>query len=233
MNAGLQTSNDYLELWHAYIDFLRRQINFNDESDKLQESIESLRSTIQLAINQLYEYFKHNGDPNLSLEKYWAQCEAKYFKNMENARKIWNEMIIQKNGFNMLAHEWIDFYHFECKFGDEKHQRKVLQRALNEPVLDDKYTICELYNQFEKLNGNIDSYFQAKVKIDTVLLKLKKDEEKLLAQQKQQKTSKKENNNDKKPNKQPQKHEKKQKATSSTDSSLKRKVNYSNSLKDS
>jgi hypothetical protein len=181
MNAGLQASNDYLECWHAYIDFLRRQINFSVDSTEKTESVDSLRNTIQLAINQLYEFFKHDGDPNLTLEKYWAVLEAKYFGHMENARKIWNEMIIHKYGMNTLAQEWIDFYNFECKYGDEKHQRKVLQRALNEPIMDNKYQICELFDNFEKYNGTINSYLQAKIKVERVLLKLKKDEEKELA----------------------------------------------------
>lgn len=57
MNAGLQTSVDYLELWHAYLDFLRRQIDFSNEvkNSGEDEKIESLRETFQFAINQLYQ----------------------------------------------------------------------------------------------------------------------------------------------------------------------------------
>jgi hypothetical protein len=177
MNAGLQTSTDYLEVWHAYLDFLRRQINSSIDSPENSESVEGLRNTIQLAINQMFEFFKNDGDPGLTLEKYWVVLEAKYFKNLENARKIWNEMIIRKYGMNTIAQEWVDFYLFECKYGDEKHQRKVLQRALNEPFMDNKYQICELFEQFEKYNGTIDSYLTAKKKIDKVLVELKKTEE--------------------------------------------------------
>ena len=57
MNAGLQTSADYLELWHAYLSFLRRQIDFSKDNKNSgeEEKIESLRETFQFAINQLYE----------------------------------------------------------------------------------------------------------------------------------------------------------------------------------
>jgi hypothetical protein len=53
MIAGLQTAHDYLELWQAFLDFLRRKINWNSED--LLNSIESLRETFQRAINQLFQ----------------------------------------------------------------------------------------------------------------------------------------------------------------------------------
>lgn len=58
MNAGLQTSQDYLELWQAFLDFLKRKINWNSEN--LADSIESLREIFQRAINQLFQcnYFE-------------------------------------------------------------------------------------------------------------------------------------------------------------------------------
>ena len=113
-----------------------------------------------------HEVFKHEGDPTLSLEKYWAYCEAKYFKNIEQARKIWNEMVIQR-GMNQFCNEWIEFYEFEKEFGDEKHQRKVLLRGLND-CLDSKESICELLLKFEKQNGTIESYTHAKIKCDKI-----------------------------------------------------------------
>lgn len=55
MNAGLQTSVEYLELWHAYLDFLRRSLYNKDKKTATDEEIESLRDTFQRAINQLFE----------------------------------------------------------------------------------------------------------------------------------------------------------------------------------
>ena len=61
MNAGLQTSDDYLQIWHSYLDYLRRSLipyeeNLEQELRSKRESqIEEMRDAFQKAINQLYE----------------------------------------------------------------------------------------------------------------------------------------------------------------------------------
>jgi hypothetical protein len=115
------------------------------------------------------------------LEKYWAYVEAKYFKNIEQARKIWNEMIIQR-GMNQFCSEWIEFYEFEKEFGDEKHQRKVLLRGLNDCV-DSKEHLCELLLKFEKQNGTIESFTLAKLKCDKIFDQISAENAKIAAEE--------------------------------------------------
>jgi hypothetical protein len=56
MNGGLESSNDYLQLWHAYLDFLKRLYVKNKESKPNQaELIEELREYFQKAINQQFD----------------------------------------------------------------------------------------------------------------------------------------------------------------------------------
>ena len=56
MNAGLQTSTDYLDLWHSYLDFLKRNLYSNKEKKIVSDDeVETLRETFQTAINQLFE----------------------------------------------------------------------------------------------------------------------------------------------------------------------------------
>jgi hypothetical protein len=78
---------------------------------------------------------------------------------MEKSRRIFNEMIITKGNVGKFAVEWIEFYDLEKVYGDEKHQRKLLNRALNE-VRDntEKEIIYDLLFKFEKLNGNINQF---------------------------------------------------------------------------
>ncbi len=68
-------------------------------------------------------------------------------------------MIITKGNVGKFAVEWIEFYDLEKMYGDEKHQRKLLNRALNE-VRDnlEKEIIYELIFKFEKLNGNVNQF---------------------------------------------------------------------------
>ena len=61
MNAGFNTSDEYLQMWHSYLDFLRRSlIPFTENLDqdlktKRESQIEEMRDAFQKAINQLYE----------------------------------------------------------------------------------------------------------------------------------------------------------------------------------
>jgi hypothetical protein len=121
------------------------------------------------------------------LEKYWAYVEAKYFKNIEQARKIWNEMIIQR-GMNQFCSEWIEFYEFEKEFGDEKHQRKVLLRGLNDCV-DSNEHLCELLLKFEKQNGTIESFTLAKLKCDKIFDQINAENAKIAAKDEELKKS--------------------------------------------
>jgi hypothetical protein len=93
------------------------------------------------------------------LEKYWANVEAKYFKSMDQCRKIYNEMILSKSDYCKYSSVWLEFYDLEREFGDEKHQCKLLMPALNEvSSINDKEIIYDLLIKFEKLNGNIQQY---------------------------------------------------------------------------
>ncbi len=59
MNAGLETSEDYLQLWHCYLDYLRRRLassNFETQSDEVKEAkMEEMRELFQKAINQIFD----------------------------------------------------------------------------------------------------------------------------------------------------------------------------------
>lgn len=113
---------------------------------------------MSLSLPFFYLVFKHKGDPTFSLEKYWAFIEAKYFKNMEKSRKIYNEMILAKTDAARYAQIWLEFFELEKEFGNEKHQRRLLNRALNEVNMDEKEIIYDLFSKFEKHNGNVQQH---------------------------------------------------------------------------
>jgi hypothetical protein len=79
---------------------------------------------------------------------------------MEKARKIYNEMILDKSDIGKITSSiWIEFYDLERKFGDEKHQRKLLNRALSELTdQNEKEIIFDSLFKFEKLNGNTNQF---------------------------------------------------------------------------
>ncbi|KAK2145987.1 hypothetical protein LSH36_641g00031 [Paralvinella palmiformis] len=115
---------EYLLMWTGYCDYMRRRINWN----------EALSS----------------GDPNCTLLQYWARIEAKFCRNMEKARELWNQIL--QNGFINQAASWLEYFNLERSFGDHKHCRKILQRAVNS-VTDYPETVYEAYVNFEREEG--------------------------------------------------------------------------------
>ena len=58
MNSGFQAGQDYLQIWHAYLDYLRRyfvsETCSSSATANKEELIEEIRESFQKAIDQLY-----------------------------------------------------------------------------------------------------------------------------------------------------------------------------------
>lgn len=170
-NAALQTgftqASDYLNLWSTYIDILRRRIDWSSENH--EESLNILRLFLEKAITQLFESYGRDGDPNCSLQQYWAFIEAKYCKNITKARELWTT--IMQLGFGDQARVWLEYISMERSFGDTKHCRKVFQRAINS-VSDWPENICEAYILFEKQEGTLLTYEEALIRVEAQLKRI-------------------------------------------------------------
>jgi hypothetical protein len=79
---------------------------------------------------------------------------------MDKARRIYNEMILGKSDIGKITSTiWIEFFELERQYGDEKHQRKLLNRALGELTDNsEKEIIYDTLIKFEKLNGSVHQY---------------------------------------------------------------------------
>lgn len=98
---------------------------------------------------------------------------------MEKARKIFNEMILDKSQLGKYSSSiWIEFIEFERQYGDEKHERKLLTRALHE-LLDDEErdVIYDVAQRFEKLNGNVHQFAKIYNKFEAFRAKREADKE--------------------------------------------------------
>lgn len=84
-------------------------------------------------------------------------------------------MILAKSDIGQVSSEiWLDFFQLETQYGDEKHQRKLLHRALNELKYDqDKQIIYELLIDLEKLTGNAGQFSSVYFKNEELNFKLK------------------------------------------------------------
>nr|KAG5713215.1 hypothetical protein BaRGS_007742 [Batillaria attramentaria] len=115
---------------------------------------------------EIAEDFGLDGDPEASLRQYWASIEARYCKNLERARELWNA--VMQEGYGNQAAMWLNYYRLERTFGDAKHCRRILQRALNS-VTDWLECITQAYIDFEREEGTLEDYEQAYAKCADVM----------------------------------------------------------------
>ncbi|XP_064613155.1 squamous cell carcinoma antigen recognized by T-cells 3-like [Liolophura sinensis] len=160
LQSGLTEPGDFLLLWTAYCDYLKRRIDW--DKDHAVE-LEDFRNTIQRAVEHLAEYFGSAGDPRCSLKQFWAFVEARFCKNMEKARELWGSVMAEGHGNEAVM--WLEYLKLERLFGDTKHCRKLLQRALNS-ASDWPESIVEAFLNFEREEGTFETYDQAVIKCE-------------------------------------------------------------------
>lgn len=163
--ALLSVTTDFLLIWTTYCDYLRRKVKWDTEHT---EDLALFRANIEKAVEHLYTI--PESDPFGSLRQFWANIEAKYCKNVTKGRELWNEIMTEGHGNE--AAMWLNFYHFERCYGDNKHCRKVLQRALNS-VSDWPESIVESYINFEREEGDLQQYEQAVAKCTAQMERIK------------------------------------------------------------
>jgi len=148
LSAGFGDPAAYLQLWLCFIDYMRRRTVWEKD---VTESMSDLRTVFERANVHLA---KCKGDPDFEVSKYCANLEADQFGVMENARKIWGD-IVTAHPFKAVV--WLEYIQLEKTFGDKKHLRKAYQRAL-EKVFDDPESIAKSFIQFEREEGSLEAY---------------------------------------------------------------------------
>ncbi|XP_076434791.1 spliceosome associated factor 3, U4/U6 recycling protein-like [Babylonia areolata] len=187
--AGFTEASDYLQVWTVYIDYLRRRIDWTKDHE---QDLETFRLTVERAADHLYENFGLDGDPEASLRQHRARIEARHCGNMAGARELWNQ--VMQEGYGSQASMWLSYYRLERTFGDVKHCRRILQRALNS-VTDWLECITQAYIDFEREEGTLEDYEVAYSKCEAQLARVNerkaKAAEKEAALKEQQKQKKK------------------------------------------
>ena len=153
LSAGLSAQGSYLQLWLCFIDYKRRKTVWEDT--EVTESMSELRTVFERANAHLA---KCKDDPEFEVSKYWANLEADQFGVMGNARKIWSEITGAEPS---RASVWLDYIHLEKTFGDKKHLRRAYQRAI-EKTSDTPELIVKSFIQFEREEGSLEAYEEAK-----------------------------------------------------------------------
>ncbi|KAI1293586.1 Squamous cell carcinoma antigen recognized by T-cells 3 [Halotydeus destructor] len=165
--AGLPSPDDFLAVWNQYLDCVRRKTDFTDE-----KAVESLRKTFNASSDHLISI---GGDTCSTVLQYLAKIEAKFCNNIENARKIWNSLLIQHSVYS-LSQSWVDCYLLELEHGDNEHAKAILLRGMNSNC-DWPETLGNMLLKKEREEGTLETYLHAKEKVDAAMSKLAKKRE--------------------------------------------------------
>ncbi|XP_013909618.1 PREDICTED: squamous cell carcinoma antigen recognized by T-cells 3 [Thamnophis sirtalis] len=176
LKAGFTQPTDYVEIWQAYLDYLRRRVDFTQDSSK---ELEELRSAFGRAIKYLKqdveERFNVSGDPSCSLMQAWARIEARLCNNMQKARELWDFIMVKGNA--KYANMWLEYYNLERAHGDTPHCRKALYRAV-QCTQDYPEHVCEVLLTLERIEGTLEHWDAAVQRTETRLARVKEQREK-------------------------------------------------------
>lgn len=86
LNNTFSSVDDYKGLWMHYLQFLRRKVSKCNEW-QCEDQISLIRQSFDAAIESIVKMSSH--DYCYDLYKFYAKVEAKYCKNLENARQIY------------------------------------------------------------------------------------------------------------------------------------------------
>lgn len=210
LNSDPTNLVSFVDIQLSYFQYRRRhyekEISLNKTSEELEHLKEEIRHLCEYTSDQYQELFLSSADPNLflkyngKLELYWIHLEIHCFHSIDHARKIWNGPTLMNKSHNqMISNLWKNYYFMELQYGDDKHARKVLYRALNHiQTIDYPWSICEILSEHEKKYGNIQQLKETKDKLRQVQSKIIQTEKPKRQQKEQQQTNV---NNKKQPNK--------------------------------
>ncbi|XP_066116414.1 squamous cell carcinoma antigen recognized by T-cells 3 isoform X1 [Saccopteryx bilineata] len=191
LSAGFIQATDYVEIWQAYLDYLRRRVDFRQDSSK---ELEELRSAFARALEYLKqeveERFNESGDPSCMIMQNWARIEARLCNNMQKARELWDNIMTKGNA--KYANMWLEYYNLERAHGDAQHCRKALHRAV-QCTSDYPEHVCEVLLTMERTEGTLEDWDIAVQKTETRLARVNEqrvkaaEKEAALAQQEEEK----------------------------------------------
>ncbi|XP_041266303.1 squamous cell carcinoma antigen recognized by T-cells 3 isoform X3 [Onychostruthus taczanowskii] len=170
LNAGFIQATDYVEIWQAYLDYLRRRVDFTQDSSK---ELEELRSAFARAVEYLKqeveERFSESGDPSCTIMQNWARVEARLCNNMQKARELWDNIMTKGNA--KYANMWLEYYNLERAHGDTQHCRKALHRAV-QCTSDYPEHVCEVLLTLERIEGTLEDWDAAVQKTENRLARV-------------------------------------------------------------
>ena len=159
---------DTRDLWLAYIDYERRQMNLDEDNEEDPEAFKKEREELRGVFNRAIENLGaiEGADPDSKVARYWAAIEADRFHATDQARNIWSQIVM--GGTGDKAQYWLEYLTLEKQFGDTKHLRRLFPRAIDR-TQDLPELIGEVWLQFEREEGSLEQYEAAEAKVNARL----------------------------------------------------------------
>uniref|UniRef100_A0A674BMS2 Spliceosome associated factor 3, U4/U6 recycling protein n=1 Tax=Salmo trutta TaxID=8032 RepID=A0A674BMS2_SALTR len=154
LNAGFIQATDYVNIWEAYLDYLRRRVDFKS-SRELEELRAAFTRSLDYMKQDVEERFSESGDPSCTIMQVWAKIEALHCKNIQKARELWDSIMTKGNA--KFANMWLEYYNLERSYGDALHCRKALHRAV-QCTADYPEHVCEVLLTFERVEGSLEDW---------------------------------------------------------------------------
>ncbi|KAL7647983.1 UNVERIFIED_CONTAM: hypothetical protein RMT77_001599 [Armadillidium vulgare] len=154
LECGVSDEIEVIKIWMAYLVYLRREIQWKEESVK--DQLRDFRDACDQALTFIQEKFGEEGDKECRIARFQSRVEAESARDIEACRAVWNDYIMRRNQNYKVGNLWIEFLNLERVFGSEKHCRKLYRRAL-EKVWDDVEVIGNSFLQFEQELGTIET----------------------------------------------------------------------------
>uniref|UniRef100_A0A7N0TX69 RRM domain-containing protein n=1 Tax=Kalanchoe fedtschenkoi TaxID=63787 RepID=A0A7N0TX69_KALFE len=161
MTCTLSSFHEYLDVFLIRIDGLRRRFLTTLEEDCSQR-LALLRETFQRAVEYLSPHLK-NTDDLLSLHHYWANLELNIGKDLDAARRVWENLI--KTSGSMLA-VWKGYIAMEVGQGNIYQARSLYKRCYSRKF-------GETGSEFERQCGTLQDYDHAVEKVAPRLKELR------------------------------------------------------------
>uniref|UniRef100_A0A8C3AMJ5 Spliceosome associated factor 3, U4/U6 recycling protein n=1 Tax=Cyclopterus lumpus TaxID=8103 RepID=A0A8C3AMJ5_CYCLU len=165
LNAGFIQATDYVEIWQAYLDYLRRRVDFKS-SKELEELRGAFSRSLDYMKQDVEERFSESGDSSCIIMQIWARIEALHCKNIQKARELWDSIMTKGNA--KYANMWLEYYNLERSYGDPLHCRKALHRAV-QCTSDYPEHVSEVLLTFERVEGSLEDWDVAVQKTETRL----------------------------------------------------------------
>ena len=146
LQAGLQTSEDYMEVVLARLDKQRRA-----SKDMLE-----LRPAFKQAAELMQTYFPDYIDRSLRIHAYWADCELHLAKDPVAAEAVWEDVL--KSELGRYIESWVGYITMLVGSGNYEQARRVYRRGYTRGLEENgRLFLCQAWLRFEREHGTADT----------------------------------------------------------------------------